>query len=1647
MATKESGEGGRKRDWRRPGAKGATNAPAWKEGGAAAPPSRRWGGLKRWSVTLLAMAAFAALIWWLIPTKRTALVIFSVSGYDDPLPPNAWAREDADRLREQFSDAGKLPWKRPALLATAPADFSGGKDAALDYLAQRLREAAAGRLDNTIVLYLSAHGVVDSQNEACLIVNAANPGREEDWLRISDLLDWLHGKGPAAASLEENSRFVLLLDAHRLPANIGLGILENTFAERLAQAVNRKAGANVAVIGAAGPGQVSWSSPKLEGTAFGYLACRALAGEADDNGDEKISLGELATYLRRRVDDWAQTYRFDRQQPVLLPERLPAAFEKDPTLARLGGETAVKIEIDDESLAEEREAFRKQAEVLWTEHERLAPAQRATDRWTAKHHRLLAEQALAWEQVQHDLVRWEELFWSGAEYRAKADDLRVDLEKSLQKLANPTRLRGAPHGVSLAEAVGGPPEPNKTVEDAIDLLGRGGDLPEKDRALVLRALAAPYEQRAALAWQRVRKSDFDFARAERLWKELVSPVAQGAAAPTHFVEWQFVRMLAFAGNLPESVRARGDLLAAALRLRDQAERAAAPGDERLAPMLQPRVDPLDQRRRPIEDGLFVGQDLGGLESEQRALADAYAAVLRDGDRLSAALAARDRAYAWLPHYIAWSGRHASQVQPESSRLPLAKAAIEDLRALEEGLATAPPDLAAVEKSLAPLERSLAALYGAFAAALPKGGDDASFARRAHDSLATPLISGKSRAKLRDDWLDALHEQGDDPSDGQGPGAANPPPVPFPGGSHPIVAWLELPDNDQDSGRGRWRADGQAVREWLAAVPKPAETPGRVALAALDTRLRRGAAWWAPLRNVVDKKLRDEIRGPVAKSKTDANDLTFARLTNYDRGWLWHWQARRAFADYWGSGEVGVREGYFQAVIADYAAAVGGLAPELAADWGAISQQAAQFDARQDVTAVESAHAQSEAPPVNQGRLTMNWRQQDVQVPAVAAGGDFGGGKAAVFARAAGGGVAFSLEEPTVGERMARPAPHADAANPWSVTLAGLPDAAADCELVTFFRGHVAVKPFLAQPPETPLVRTFARQKLDKPRVRVRGEKKDPGVILFVLDCSGSMGPSKDNNFSNRMPIAIGYLQQVLADLSEADGYKVGLCFYGHRARFQRVDGVDAYRTNVPGARIRPSEDFELVQPIGELSPQTLDDFRTIVGRAAPYGETPLYYSMVEAIKLLQGRDKSAPRQLVVITDGENQSYPGKQVDDDVELRYSTETIEAAVRNSFDKDDANRIKVFMVGFDLSTPGAVALQNLVTKDLAGKYAKATSSGSELLEKLREALGVREYAIARGDGPDIDRPRVIGQWYERPAFAETFAGDYWVRLKPQGGKEMPIRLEGGEWVELYSLDEGRELVAERYRADGDPDEKTNSRDDLPNPDHDVGQLVSPERLRAAWHPPQRPNANIPDATFFVSVQNDDPAAFSPRPRESWIEISPVDDDDRPQGLAYQFPEPTYALGLSAPVLECKCPDWPQLATRARIRVWCRMRATDDGDYDAFPIKIEPGQGNPLRAGNEVRIEVRGFNRQDGSRGAVVEVEQTTLLPLRVEIPYFSATRIVREYYPKGQRIVHRFEFGSEVRFEQLIEKNAVVRVLPRDAWEQNAAQADLPPVRARD
>jgi serine/threonine protein kinase len=558
---------------------------------------------------------------------------------------------------------------------------------------------------------------------------------------------------------------------------------------------------------------------------------------------------------------------------------------------------------------------------------------------------------------------------------------------------------------------------------------------------------------------------------------------------------------------------------------------------------------------------------------------------------------------------------------------------------------------------------------------------------------------------------------------------------------------------------------------------------------------------------------------------------------------------------------------------------------------------------------------------------------------------------------------------------------------------------------------------------------------DTASVAVDGPIKQ-ATVVFILDCSSSMNERVEIIIDGRrqqrraMDEATHALSGIVDRLKQAGRPDVGLWLYGHR--LNRVGGnVVANQPNllspVPPDML-PGDDVALEVPIAPLNDAQWQRIGDVLQRAEPYGLTPLYLAMVEALEDLGRFPARGPRQLVVITDGDD--YQGE---DDM-ARNRTGAVQ--VQEAFARLNLPiKVDLLYCGSRKASPGLVTL---VAGILRGKFIPVTD-WQKLQTELQEAVGLYDYQLYAKNGKATGAMPVGNRVMIKDEFGPGQPITYDVRIVGQPGIHSPIKLEGGEALTLEVLPGGK-LVHKPYPRDEQLKPRV-----VANPRANAAQDAEPKDFRVFTYPPRwEPDGRL---RFSMSVENGDSTKFSPRPREAWIEITPV--SDKGELPSYPCYDLAFEPATPVPVLYSDVPKWPAGTMSAKINLWFKLypQFPAPGEYAAERISDcdEAGSTAPVGHANwlpGMKFTVRTIGTPQECE-LIVEEEHVDDGPprwARVQVENLDAPdRINREFNYEGKIARHHFHYKASVSRV----REGTVRVTTGQAVRNGAMAVVEPPI----
>jgi Mg-chelatase subunit ChlD len=1583
----------------------------WQGAGDAVRATRtaaltRSSSLRPIAMLLFSVALLAAFVWVLLfSPAKTPLVVISATDYAWPVPPNAWVAEDLVGLTAL--DKGTLH------IVDTSASWRS-KAAGLEELDKQLRALGKSRgNDGSVLFYVAMHGLVDEKGAPCLLLPGTSPLNSAGWLPFDELLRHVGAELPA----ELNK--VMIVDCARIRSNWNLGVARNTFVERLEQLVAKGDVPNLYVITSAGLDETSWATPELRGSAFGRAVKLGLSGAADKrekgeksgNGNGRVSVAELHRYVANNVNDWAQRNRGVDQSPRLLfSEKIQLTdFRLTWSLDRSELKRAIEAEAN-EGRAEDTVSLESLAE-LWRKLDGL----RAAKPYQAD--------PLGWRNLEQSLLQLEQLSTAGQAYKEPAATLRAELgERLSQATARATKAAASGdaaakasilsttddlsatnfklHSLPLAEYFGTLDAATIAATRGRLDLAAGANDPESLEAVWLKStrpelirdlaevqyLKFARRYQAATLWKQgdsVRKGLNLNTTAERIamfgdprahyW---VTPTLNAADTARRAAEDRF-----YVGPRKAAETIPWDAPQAAY------EAIAAPGTG-----LRPRVETaLATYDRACAEAPYLAQwySRPGLKLKKPRTADeeAKAAATKDGDKPKAAPAPS------LDDPI--NGRFA----------PLFRNA----RALGEAIDTrsastsidTPPFLEAartLDTDLDALDRDYRALVEE---RLNQAGTDGDRLRELEATLAIPLLPAEKRLavqKKAGELAASLNNPVEPAPAAADDSALAPPPQPEEPNNvtltfaermsgwpvHPLAMVLDLTDGSTTAPAATTKPADAAPTKEADEKHAAAERVERIGMLARE-RLRL----LPTLPSADDTELGDAPRtaySRTARALRSAAPLWYtmptidpiARLRKFDTQQLMLWHCRRTLDDFWGSGgdkpgSIERAKPFFDIAASDHLAAARELLPPSAAVDRQFEALRRLLNLRRLASSRGAVAAAETGLPDGAGdkiTLTLDIKPGDDTTPVPNAQQDSAD---APFPSAEGASFVRNADTITPLEREPFKTPLAAAGE--KLKLSGsVPESFGSAfQAVAMVRGNEYAVPFM-RPGLGGVIVDFEPKRPDTATVTLFGDRPQQSSVVFILDCSSSMGADMpveliDARRLPRLEIAKSALESLLDQLAIKGDTRVGVRFFGHRAgwakeQLSKMLTQNDYAGSIPDD-ITPSADVELVLPLGRFSSVEAGLVTSRLKSVKPWGQSPLFLSLQDALRDFDADKGDTDKSIVVITDGANYQFTPAGGGTAAPAHRTISDVMASWQGK-------NVPIYILGFGTAAgPGgqADAAAEREFTELArrtnGRYFPI-ANGRDLLTTLRERLGLGSYevdAATAGSGlgqsaTKLNTPVTITGLRKQPA-------DYTVRFEAASSK---VLLEGGEGLQLYAS-RGGEISARAY------DQGLPVEDVLVN-ENDARRLI----VRA--HRPKREAAGV---QFPISVQ--DPAGvYTKRPTEMWIEITPTlkagaaknGDNTADQPPTYIFYDRNYTLGTPVPVETWTADRWPAGSTQAKVQVWCKYSPT------------APGATVPLKEVIEDRAKYLTGVPVPILDGAVYRVQ----LPERIEpdVPY--EIRIIEEH-----------------------------------------------------
>ena len=204
------------------------------------------------------------------------------------------------------------------------------------------------------------------------------------------------------------------------------------------------------------------------------------------------------------------------------------------------------------------------------------------------------------------------------------------------------------------------------------------------------------------------------------------------------------------------------------------------------------------------------------------------------------------------------------------------------------------------------------------------------------------------------------------------------------------------------------------------------------------------------------------------------------------------------------------------------------------------------------------------------------------------------------------------------------------------------------EAVVLLRTNAFAAPFLLRATGGARI-DFKPYNYGPPTVTLAGRSRKRASIIFILDCSNSMSELTDMEGPGgvqripRLEAAKIALHDMLSQLAAEGDARVGVMFYGHRVGWnlkkpdQMLRQTD-YARPIPDDLRPERRRRDRCCRLGRFDSVVAGGVFDLMKTLKPWGETPLYLSVIQAIGQFSTDEPGTEKSIVVITDGVNYQF-------------------------------------------------------------------------------------------------------------------------------------------------------------------------------------------------------------------------------------------------------------------------------------------------------------------------------------------------------------------------------------------------------------------------
>ena len=551
-----------------------------------------------------------------------------------------------------------------------------------------------------------------------------------------------------------------------------------------------------------------------------------------------------------------------------------------------------------------------------------------------------------------------------------------------------------------------------------------------------------------------------------------------------------------------------------------------------------------------------------------------------------------------------------------------------------------------------------------------------------------------------------------------------------------------------------------------------------------------------------------------------------------------------------------------------------------------------------------------------------------------------------------------------------------------------------------FRGRrYSGKPF---PSNTAAITTTSFDKDRRTSFIIHDGRKQKRARTVILDCSASMAESIATEGIGRSSVslplipnsseAIGKnsvskldaarvaLRQVLEQWRGGDDW-VGFSLFGHRVASSPGAGnllQVKYMRSFPFPQdLQAYDDVETILSVGRFGDAEFASVLERLNHLVPWGQTPLYMAILDALERMRTVDPALPRDIVVVSDGRNYQF-NPPAERNIPLEW---VIDVAREQS--------VRIHLIGFGIPADEmweATQQYQRLASETGGTVVMQVADAMTLVQNFKAHESPFQYQLQLPESEPIVAQANQEVQLPLPRTMNTpLTIDF-------GGDRKVVPINQGAAIQMRT-DSGK-LVSTGYT--GRPVElRTPLVDRLGRATPFVLVISRPMVERDALH-------------WEFSLERTD-GEISQRPRNVLVEIEPKRDGNSMDSVSssriYASTETNWKSQSSVPTLSMTTSNWPQDTTEAEVRFWC-------ADSDWEPMETVSGMSS-----SEATSASHGFSYKVlvDDRGIAVCIQQADgNVKINDIYPRLLTDRSVleveRRFLHESSLAMHRFQWDLD-------------------------------------